>query len=87
MPESLPGDPTEAGPDGDTPDNLTQAMADKNWNDMGHYLIEDLQFALRRFGDRTHDDRSMLREAFTRTAQIATDAEHILRGMEAPWTR
>jgi hypothetical protein len=82
MLDSLPGDPTEAGPD-----NRTQAIAAKDWHDLMCYAKEDVQFALARFGARTKADRSMLREAIAKAQVMLTDADHILQGMEAPWSR
>ncbi len=82
MPESLPGDPTEAGPD-----NRTQAIAAKDWHDLMCYAKEDVQFALARYGARTKTDRSMLREAIAKATEMLHDADVILRGMEAPWSR
>jgi hypothetical protein len=80
--ESLPGDPTEADPD-----NRTQAIADKNWHDLMTYAKEDVQFGLVRFGAKTKYDRSMLREHIAKAQEMLHDADVILRGMEAPWSR
>ena len=83
MIESLPGDPTDAGPD-----NRTQAIAAKDYRDLMEYAIEDARTALRTYGHRTHDDRSMLREAIAKAKSMFDDADRILRGMEAPpWSR
>ncbi len=78
MRESLPGNPTEAGPD-----NRIRAIADKDWRDLMTYSIEDTQFAVRRGSCQTAEDRSMLRVKIARAEIMLHDADEIIKEMDA----
>lgn len=76
-PETLPGNPSEAGPD-----NRQQAIAENDWHDLMTYSREETQFALVRYGARTREDRRQLREAIARATQLLADADKILKGID-----
>lgn len=76
MPETLPGDPTEAGPDsridGPEPD----------WDDFMCYAREELQFAQTRHRARTPQDRTQLILAIMRAESFLDSAKDELKRME-----
>jgi hypothetical protein len=72
MPEILPGDPTEAGPD--TRNNEPPP----DWDDLMMFAEEETCFARQRHRASTKDDRRMLIEAIDRALVFLTDAKGVL---------
>ena len=76
MSESLPGDPTEAGPD-------SRTVADgRDWHDLESDAILDLQFAMHNYGYRTRGDVTLQRAYIVRAINLLMDADAILKGMQ-----
>ncbi len=82
MPESLPGDPTEAGPD-----TRKRNASEQSWHDLEADAIGELQFAMHNHGFRTLLDIRMQRVAITDAINLLMDADSILQRMEATRAR
>ncbi len=76
MPETLPGDPTEAGPDART------VADERDWHDLESDAIGELQFAMRRYGYRTKCDIALQRAVNAKAINLLMDADAILKGMQ-----
>ncbi len=72
MPETLPGDPTEAGPD-------TRVAAVRNWEDEMEDAEEESRFARHRHRATTPEGRRQLLEAICRAEEFFAAAKESLR--------
>jgi hypothetical protein len=77
MPEILPGNPTEAGPDTHKIDE-----PEPDWDDLMCFAREELQFAQTRYRANTYQDRRQLILAIMRAKAFLDSAKDELKKME-----
>ncbi len=81
MRESLPGDPTEAGPD------YRHDIPEPDYDELMSYSEEETNFYRRRYRANTPEGRRKLIEAIMRAESFLDSAKMILKDMEAQRAR
>lgn len=81
MPETLPGDPTEAGPDSQS--SRDNGEPDPDYKDLIMFAEEETCFARQRYFANTSDGRRHLLEAIYRAKAFLDSSEMIIKDMEA----